>query len=111
MLLRNNFGMRTRQAAFDRVWRSMRLTLSLALGFGNGLGRRSCGGNLSPSHNCPHRPPGSLAFARYIASLNRTTRPAEWQTVAIEIEASLPGLAKRARLPPISEQHIVACRI
>ena len=52
--------------------------------------------------------PGSLAFARYIASLNRTTRPAEWQTVAIEIEASLPGLAKRARLSRISEQHIVA---
>ncbi len=43
----------------------------------------------------------SLAFGRYLASLGSTTRPAEWQTVTVEIEASLPGLAKQGRLKAI----------
>src|SRR3954470_17806172 len=104
--------MRTRQAAFDRVWRSMRLALSLALvSVTASAAGPAEGTSLSLAQLPTPASPGSLAFARYTASLNRTTRPAEWQTVAIEIEASLTGLAKRARLPPISEQHIVACRI
>ncbi|MGA8595964.1 MAG: hypothetical protein WB676_14705 [Bryobacteraceae bacterium] len=47
-----------------------------------------------------------MAFARYIASLGRTTRSPEWQTVTVEIEASLPGLAKQARLEAIRRSGV-----
>lgn len=43
----------------------------------------------------------NMAFARYMATLGRATRSPEWQTVAVEIEASLPGLAKQGRLEAI----------
>ena len=96
MLLRNDFGMRTRQAAFDRVWRSIRLALSLALvSVTASPGGPAEGASLSLAQLPTPASAPSLAFARYIASLNRTNRPAEWQTVAIEMEASLPGLAKK----------------
>src|SRR5450631_2863791 len=40
----------------------------------------------------------SVAFERYTAGLGHTARSVEWRTVTIEIEASLPGLAKQGRL-------------
>src|SRR3954466_11726855 len=94
--------MRTRQAAFDRVWRSTRLVLSLALVSVTALaGGPAEGTSLSLAQLPIPASARSLAFTGYIASLNRTTRAAEWQTVAVEIEASLPALAKQGRLQAI----------
>jgi hypothetical protein len=47
--------------------------------------------------------PPALAFARYIASLNQRSPFTESGPVAIEIDASLPGLDKRACLFAIRE--------
>ena len=47
--------------------------------------------------------PGSLAFARYIASVHRRDPFTESGPVAVVIEASLPGLRKESRLLAIRE--------
>jgi hypothetical protein len=102
--------MRTRQAAFDRVWRSMRLALLLALvSLTASAGGPAEGTALSLAQLPIPASARSLGFARYVASLNRTARPAEWQTVAIEIEASLPGLAKQGRLQAIRRSGTSGC--
>jgi hypothetical protein len=43
----------------------------------------------------------SVAFARYTAGLGHTARSADRRTVSVEIEASLPGLAKQGCLQAI----------
>jgi len=47
--------------------------------------------------------PGSLAFARYIASIHRRDPFTESGPVAVLIEASLPGLRRESRLVAIRE--------
>ena len=47
--------------------------------------------------------PGSLAFARYIASVHRRDPFKESGPVAVVIEASLPGLGKESRFVAIRE--------
>src|SRR5689334_17800973 len=95
-------GMGTKQTAFNRVWRSMSLALSLALLSVTALAKgASQGTSLRLVQQPVSASTRSLAFARYIASLNRTTPTDQRQTVAIEIEASLPGLAKQGRLQAI----------
>jgi hypothetical protein len=47
--------------------------------------------------------PPALAFARYIASLNQRSPFTESGPVVIEIDASLPGLGKQARLSAIRQ--------
>jgi hypothetical protein len=47
--------------------------------------------------------PGSLAFARYIASLHQRDPFSESGPVSLVIEASLPGLGKKGRLVAVRE--------
>ncbi|MGA8594224.1 MAG: hypothetical protein WB676_05710 [Bryobacteraceae bacterium] len=101
--------MGTQQAILDRAWRFLRLALSLAVisvtVWAAGPLDAPLDSVIQPLATQPDvveaTSSPSLAFGRYIASLGRITRPAEWQTVTVEIEASLPGLAKRGRLEAI----------
>ena len=101
--------MRTRETASDPAWCSMRLALALAAVSLTGWAADPSGAaSLSITEPAATRPAvmqavssPSLAFERYKASLGRITRSPEWQTVSVEIEASLPGLAKRGRLKAI----------
>src|SRR5215472_13463067 len=49
--------------------------------------------------------PGSLAFARYIASIHRRDPFRELGPIAVMIEAFLPGLGKESRLIAIRETN------
>jgi hypothetical protein len=49
--------------------------------------------------------PGSLAFARYVASIHRRDPFRESGPVAVVIEASLPGLRKQSRLLAIRDTN------
>jgi hypothetical protein len=96
--------MRTQEAASDRPWRSMRLAFPLAVvSLTAWAGGPPDAASLSITQPAVAQPASSpsLALARYIASLGHTMRRAEWQTVTVEIEASLPGLAKQGRLQAI----------
>jgi hypothetical protein len=105
-----DFRVRTREAASDRTWRSMRLALLLGV---SSLTVWAAGPPDAPSFSITEPDlmqavaSPNVAFARYIASLGRTSRSPEWQTVTVEIEASLPGLAKQGRLEAIRRS---ACR-
>lgn len=95
--------MRTQKAASGRAWHVTQLVFLLCLA---SLTARAAGPAdttlLSMTQPDLLRASSlrSLAFGRYLASLDRTS-PAEWSTIVVEIEASLPRLAKQARLEAI----------
>jgi hypothetical protein len=97
-------GMRTSQLGYGRVWRSSRLALCFAIAsvaaWAAGPWDAPVVSVTEPDVVQTASSPG-LAFGRYLASLGRTTRPAEWQTVSIDLEASLPHVAKQGRLKAI----------
>jgi hypothetical protein len=96
--------MRTQEAASNRVWRSMRLALPLVVvSLTAWAGDPPEGASLFMAQPATVQATSgpSLAFGRYIASLGQTARPAGWETVTVEIDASLPGLAKQGRLQAI----------
>jgi hypothetical protein len=101
-----DFAMRTQKVASGRAWHVRQVGLVFMCCVSDGPGSRSRGHDAS-FHDATgslagQRPP-SLAFGRYLASLDRTS-PAEWSTIAVEIEAALPQLAKHAHLKAIQRR-------